>query len=138
MLINESSYLLVFFWLEVDAALLTPCEREWVFGYTVVDGHIVFTRVRDDIVSVLCLGLCHFPTEHDGVLNLTQVGTAITAPGIIALKGRTVMWPRDVLGLLQRPNWVVIRMPVGHLLDCSVPIHTELGNRQRVEPPDFR
>jgi hypothetical protein len=98
---------------------------------------IGFTVLRDNVVSIFRFGFCYFPTQYDGVLNLTQVGATITAPGIIALKGRTVMRTCDMLGLIHRPVWVVVRMPVGHLLYRSVPIYAELGNRQRVEPPDF-
>ena len=137
MLVDKDRGLLILFWLQVDATLLTPCERERVLRYTVVDWHIGFTVLRDDVVSIFRLSFCYFPAQHDGVLNLTQVGTAITAPGIIALKGRTVVWACDMLGLIHRPVWVVVRMPVGHLLYRSVPVYAELGNRQRVEPPDF-
>ena len=125
---------------EMDFAIepIPPHERERILRYAQVKWDVGFTCFRDDVVPVLGFCLCYFLTQHDGVLDLTEVRAAVATTGVVAFKGTAVVRPRDVLDLIQCPSRIVVRVPMRHLLDGGVTVHAEFSYRQSIKPPDFR
>ena len=60
---------------------------------------------------------------------------AITAARVILLKLSARVWALDANNLTLHCPGVVVGMPLGQLMYRHVFVRTELGDRQRIEPP---